>query len=597
MAVPSSHGTGAKLPRNQSPQGATSTRAVKPLGTRQASLPNIFPEDPVMRAIKFVLVLSAAMFIPATAISADAQSILDKARKMQEERWEGVDLYMIDQSINGHRTQTYMMRVNVTDKSGSTQPVFVPMSANQVLNNQGKNTQTMTPEQLEEFAAAQESVGAAMSAEIEHGLGQAGLPAGMLSATGSDPWNTMDPGTMMRGGATFMRGAAEGERERLSDTGPDAQAMADEWSQFREKAQLVETVRIGGRKAYHLRATGIDNVQYVDGDEMRFDTMAIWIDTKDYVPLRMTMSGTMTAEGQTRPMTIERDISDYRNVPNSKMYESYRSSMRLGGMLSAEHEAEMAKAAEEMADFEQELANMSAEERAMVEQMMGPQLETMRQMASGGGFQLQTVVHAIAINPDVTAQNVTSLGMAGPATAPAAEPAAAPAHAAAGDSLLMVVQQDLATLGYQPGNTDGVASTETAIAISKFQAERGLEVTGEASPQLAGILSAEVDRAQAGGVAPVPRGYTTRSPAELEAAQQACLQQKIAETQASQKKRRGLGRLMSAVTRTALRQGNYDLARTASDVYSASATADDLAAAAKDLGLTEDEVEACRNPQ
>ena len=54
---------------------------------------------------------------------------------------------------------------------------------------------------------------------------------------------------------------------------------------------------------------------------------------------------------------------------------------------------------------------------------------------------------------------------------------------------------------------------------------------------------------------------------------------------------------MSAVTRTAAQQGNYGLARTTSDIYSASATADDLAAAAKDLGLTEDEVAACQNPQ
>ena len=53
---------------------------------------------------------------------------------------------------------------------------------------------------------------------------------------------------------------------------------------------------------------------------------------------------------------------------------------------------------------------------------------------------------------------------------------------------------------------------------------------------------------------------------------------------------------MSAVTRTAMQGGNYDLARTTSDVYNASATADDLAAAAKDLGLTEDDIAACENP-
>ena len=33
----------------------------------------------------------------------------------------------------------------------------------------------------------------------------------------------------------------------------------------------------------------------------------------------------------------------------------------------------------------------------------------------------------------------------------------------------------------------------TVIAISRYQAENGMEVTGEATPQLAGILSAAVD--------------------------------------------------------------------------------------------------------
>ena len=65
------------------------------------------------------------------------------------------------------------------------------------------------------------------------------------------------------------------------------------------------------------------------------------------------------------------------------------------------------------------------------------------------------------------------------------------------DDLTQMVQQDLSALGYDPGSTDGEMTMQTAIAISKFQAEYDLEVTGEASPQLAGILkAAERDRYQ-----------------------------------------------------------------------------------------------------
>lgn len=57
---------------------------------------------------------------------------------------------------------------------------------------------------------------------------------------------------------------------------------------------------------------------------------------------------------------------------------------------------------------------------------------------------------------------------------------------------------------------------------------------------------------------------------------------------------------MRAASRTASRFGGSDSARAISqttyDVYNVNATAADLSSAAKDLGLTEDEVEQCRNP-
>jgi peptidoglycan hydrolase-like protein with peptidoglycan-binding domain len=176
--------------------------------------------------------------------------------------------------------------------------------------------------------------------------------------------------------------------------------------------------------------------------------------------------------------------------------------------------------------------------------------------------------------------------------------AAGLAATATADELTMMVEKELAALGYDTGPVDGEETMETVIAISKFQAENGMEVSGEVTPQLAGILAAKAANPdlETGAAAPAAAAPTTRDPAELQAAQQACLQEKMAAAQEAQKKKRGFGRLLSAVTRTATQQGNYEVARTTSDIYSASATADDLAAAAKDLGLTEDEIAACQNP-
>jgi peptidoglycan hydrolase-like protein with peptidoglycan-binding domain len=176
----------------------------------------------------------------------------------------------------------------------------------------------------------------------------------------------------------------------------------------------------------------------------------------------------------------------------------------------------------------------------------------------------------------------------------------AAASLAGADDLTMVVQEDLQSLGYDVGAVDGELSTKTAIAISQFQAENNLDVTGEVTPQLVGTVKAakrgKLSAAPAPAAAqPAP---AAAAPADLKAMQQACIQKKMAKAQEKQKKKRGFGKLMSAVGRVAGRtSGAADIQQTAVDVYDANATAEDLAGAAEDLGLTEDDIEKCRNPE
>ena len=53
------------------------------------------------------------------------------------------------------------------------------------------------------------------------------------------------------------------------------------------------------------------------------------------------------------------------------------------------------------------------------------------------------------------------------------------------DDITMMAEQELDRLGYATGPVDGEETLETTIAISKFQAENNLAVTGEVSPALA----------------------------------------------------------------------------------------------------------------
>ena len=172
--------------------------------------------------------------------------------------------------------------------------------------------------------------------------------------------------------------------------------------------------------------------------------------------------------------------------------------------------------------------------------------------------------------------------------------------AVSADDLTRMVQEDLVTLGYDPGNTTGEAVTKTVVAVSKFQAEHDLDVTGEITPQLAGVIKASIKErnqpVQAAATAQV--APEQRSDGDLYAAQQACLRMKYETQQASAKKKRGFGSLMRAVSRTAAQIGgrgiSQTIARTSADIYGANATAADIQSAAKDLGLSEDDIEECR---
>ncbi|NNK34066.1 MAG: hypothetical protein HKP02_13130, partial [Xanthomonadales bacterium] len=129
-----------------------------------------------------------------------------------------------------------------------------------------------------------------------------------------------------------------------------------------------------------------------------------------------------------------------------------------------------------------------------------------------------------------------------------------------------------------------------------------MEITGEVTPQLVGALRAAKNQpAQPAAAAAAPAAAAPQQALTLQQRQQACLQEKAAAAQERNKKKRGMMKLLSAVTRTSRQFGDgglaSDISRTANEVYNVNATANDLEQAGKDLGLTPDEMEACRNPQ
>lgn len=542
-------------------------------------------------------ILLVALLTSTAAQARDAQDILQKSQQLLEQRQQGVDVYLVEKTVMGHTTRTYHRRTSFTAEDGSQQTAFIPYAEHQ-LTGSCSGAQKMTPEQLMAFADASEMTGEALSGEIESGMQEAGLPPGLLASTGSSPNATMDPRVMMGGNAQFLRAAARAQAaEDNRDVAGEAREQADHMAVFAQQARLIGTENVGNNKAFHLRADGVNQVQRDEGREYRIDTVSMWIDDRKYVPLRMKIEGTLTSGAEVKPMVIETLMSDYRNVPGSKLYEPFTQTMKISGIMDAAQEAEMREAQKQLADMEKQMASVPASQRAMMERMIGPQLEMVRKMAAGGGLEMETVTDRIVVNPSFTLADGTNCGASAAKAVKTSSKSTAQATSPMNNDteLVALVQSDLRALGYSPGSVDGKMGTRTAIAISKFQAEQGLEVTGEASPQLAGILAAQRSAQASPQKAPVVSTTASNSD-DLRAAQQACLQQKIAEQQEAQKKKRGFGRLLSGVSRIAGRMGNTDIARSAGDIYSAGNTAEDFSQAAKDLGLTEDEVAACQNP-
>lgn len=553
-----------------------------------------------MQRIELWVAAVFALMIPAAGAAESAREILETAQKKQVERWQGVDAYVVDRTMMGQTASIWFVRTEYDDEAGERQTFFVPMTATQIQNRQCDVS--LSADELDAFADSTQWAGEVLAEENKRKYGsESGLPVGgEFASSGTDPWNTMNPRVMMGGNAEFLRAAADAKRQdQAYDATADARDSLNHMQAFMDKAKVLGTETIDGRKAWHIRAEGLNHVERSDGSEYRIEAISMYVDAAEYVPLSMKMDGTMTADGKPQPMTMESIQSDYRKVPGSDMYESYRQVMSMSGMLTPEQQAQMAEAQAQLAEFEKQKKSMSPQQLAMMESMLGPQLKMMESLASGNGFEFETLVDEIRVNPTlldaagnpcagtgVVAAHTVETVEAKPDKSQAVPVKTAAEPAASGDGTTLMIQEHLAELGYNV-SPSGTMDTDTAIAISQYQAENGMEVTGKPSPQLAGILAA------GGTSAGKP---AERSPEELQAAQQACLQQKMEAAQAAQKTKRGFGSLMRGVGRLAGQFGDYDMAQTTNDIYQAGASAEDFSQAAKDLGLTEDDVAACQNP-
>lgn len=374
-------------------------------------------------------------------------------------------------------------------------------------------------EYLTVFAAATDSPGSPDCSEALSYLGSAEAAVASLKFRSAmkeviRPWASINPMSFMTSQACFLLVGAEAFEALGKLPTETAEQIASAIETTMQSFTYGGTDSVAGRPTHKIAVEDLGGQPgsvfqpEPGGPKLTVTSASKWIDAEYFVPRKLRLEGIIEADGQSREFFLEKLEQDYRNVPDSSLYEPYRTVLRMGGMLSPEQQAEMRESQGKLDEFERRMASMSPAERALTMRMMGDKLEQWRSLANGGVVEVEIITTSIVINPDFSASG-------------------------------------------------------------------------------ASIMPPEE---------PEPVTTTALSPEELRAAQLACLRERAAAAQQAQKKKRGLGSLASALSRTAAMLGDSSIGRAAGDLFAAGQSADDLVAAARDLGLTEDDAAACQQP-
>ena len=369
--------------------------------------------------------------------SSEVRAIAECVAEKDQARHQGVRDFSMDLTMMGHEVTQFFEQTNVTAANGEVYPTYRLVPPTEIGKRTTDPSQQLSPEALRAYADAAEQLGAGMEREMT----ESGLPVGMITnngpAEGQEPWASPNPRVMMGSMAMFAGEAATAD-DHISDGRAEATENANDMSAFFNEAKYKGEESIDGKVSKHIRAENLNHSQRSNGQEFIVNNVSLWVDKEECVPLKFRMEGIVKADGQSREMFIESSNMDYRPVPNSPMYESYRQVMRMGGVMDAAEMAKMATAQAQLKEFDEKMAAMPPSQQEMMRNMMGPQMEMMRKMADTGAFEFETIVRAIRVNEGVAG----ALGHSGGAQT-------------------MMIEKDLTAPGYETGTVDGEVTLET----------------------------------------------------------------------------------------------------------------------------------------
>jgi len=171
--------------------------------------------------------------------------------------------------------------------------------------------------------------------------------------------------------------------------------------QIADRAQYDGTEEVDGRRCHVVSIDNFEGIDVSPGIQSDGEFQPTWMSiaiAEDHLPRRMRMKGNTVIEGSAREVSILALMTDYRQI--NGMYHPFRILIEAEGFMGpgGASEKDMAEAQESLEELERSLEDMSDQERAMVEKMMGGQLERLREMVTSGKLKLEMVVTSIEPN-------------------------------------------------------------------------------------------------------------------------------------------------------------------------------------------------------
>ena len=123
-----------------------------------------------------------------------------------------------------------------------------------------------------------------------------------------------------------------------------------------------------------------------------------YVDKSDLLMVRMEMELEATLDGgETRVVTMASTMDDYREVDG--YLHPFRTSIAWQGLSAmAPDGMDPAELEQQLAEMEERLAEMPEAQRGMMERMIGPQIERLREML--GGAPMEIIVTRLEANVD-----------------------------------------------------------------------------------------------------------------------------------------------------------------------------------------------------